>query len=237
MIATNVTTANLTGLVLAGGRGTRMGGVDKGLQLLHGEPLAAHVLKRLAAQTGPLLISANRHAEVYAGLGAPFGAAVVADTLAGFPGPLAGLLAGLRAAGTEFVLSAPCDSPGLPADLAARLALAFDSDEVDIATVTTTDASLRCCARVSPTTWQPFWRRVSARCARGTRATGRLKSPFPMSARFTISTLCKNSPTSSVTETSRRSPQSSCSGRTAATGFESGRRVGQPHPVATLLNT
>jgi molybdopterin-guanine dinucleotide biosynthesis protein A len=128
MIATNVTTANLTGLVLAGGRGTRMGGVDKGLQLLHGEPLAAHVLKRLAAQTGPLLISANRHAEVYAGLGAPFGAAVVADTLAGFP------------AGTEFVLSAPCDSPGLPADLAARLALAFDSDEVDIATVTTTDA-------------------------------------------------------------------------------------------------
>jgi CTP:molybdopterin cytidylyltransferase MocA len=213
MIATNVTTANLTGLVLAGGRGTRMGGVDKGLQLLHGEPLAAHVLKRLAAQTGPLLISANRHAEVYAGLGAPFGAAVVADTLAGFPGPLAGLLAGLRAAGTEFVLSAPCDSPGLPADLAAR------------------------CARVSPTTWQPFWRRVSARCARGTRATGRLKSPFPMSARFTISTLCKNSPTSSVTETSRRSPQSSCSGRTAATGFESGRRVGQPHPVATLLNT
>jgi molybdopterin-guanine dinucleotide biosynthesis protein A len=117
-----------------------MGGVDKGLQLLQGEPLAAHVLKRLAAQTGPLLINANRHAEVYAGLAAPFGATVVADTVAGFPGPLAGLLAGLRAARTEFVLSAPCDSPGLPADLAARLALAFDSDEVDIATVTTTDA-------------------------------------------------------------------------------------------------
>jgi molybdenum cofactor guanylyltransferase len=136
----NVITANLTGLVLAGGRGTRMGGVDKGLQLLHGEPLAAHVLKRLAAQTGPLLINANRHAEVYAGLAAPFGATVVADTVAGFPGPLAGLLAGLRAARTEFVLSAPCDSPGLPADLAARLALAFDSDAVDIATVTTIDA-------------------------------------------------------------------------------------------------
>jgi molybdopterin-guanine dinucleotide biosynthesis protein A len=108
----NITTTNLTGLVLAGGRGTRMGGVDKGLQRLHGEPLAAHALKRLAPQTGALLISANRHAEVYAELGAPFGAAVVADTLTGFPGPLAGLLAGLRAAGTEFVLSAPCDSPG-----------------------------------------------------------------------------------------------------------------------------
>jgi molybdopterin-guanine dinucleotide biosynthesis protein A len=117
-----------------------MGGVDKGLQLLHGEPLAAHVLKRLAPQTGPLLISANRHAEVYAGLGAPFGAAVVADTLAGFPGPLAGLLAGLRAAGTDFVLSAPCDSPGLPADLAARLGEALDAHGADIATVTTTDA-------------------------------------------------------------------------------------------------
>jgi molybdopterin-guanine dinucleotide biosynthesis protein A len=136
----NLTPANLTGLVLAGGRGTRMGGVDKGLQLLHGEPLAAHVLKRLAPQTGPLLISANRHAEVYAGLGAPFGAAVVADTLAGFPGPLAGLLTGLRAAGTDFVLSAPCDSPGLPADLAARLGEALDAHGADIATVTTTDA-------------------------------------------------------------------------------------------------
>ena len=136
----NVTTASLTGLVLAGGRGMRMGGVDKGLQLLHGEPLAAHVLKRLASQAGPLLISANRNAEVYGRLGAPFGATVVADTLTGFPGPLAGLLTGLRAAGTQFVLSAPCDSPGLPADLAARLAQAFDSQQTDIATVTTTDA-------------------------------------------------------------------------------------------------
>ena len=85
------------------------------------KPLAAHVLTRLAPQTGALLISANRHPEAYAALGAPFGATVVADTLPGFPGPLAGLLAGLRAAGTAFVLSAPCDSPGLPADLATRL--------------------------------------------------------------------------------------------------------------------
>ncbi|WP_260858782.1 molybdenum cofactor guanylyltransferase MobA [Paraburkholderia sp. BCC1885] len=119
----------------------RMGGVDKGLQLLHGEPLAVHVLRRLATQTGARLISANRNAEVYAGLGAPFGAAVVADTVAGFPGPLAGLLAGLRAARTEFVLSAPCDSPALPADLAARLAEAVNAHNADIATVTTTDAA------------------------------------------------------------------------------------------------
>jgi molybdopterin-guanine dinucleotide biosynthesis protein A len=136
----DLTPANITGLVLAGGRGMRMGGVDKGLQPLHGEALAAHVLKRLAPQTGPLLISANRNPEVYAALGAPFGARIVADTLAGFPGPLAGLLAGLRAAGTDFVLSAPCDTPGVPTDLAARLALALDAQQGDIATVSTTDS-------------------------------------------------------------------------------------------------
>ncbi|MFM0399831.1 molybdenum cofactor guanylyltransferase MobA [Paraburkholderia aspalathi] len=131
---------HITGLVLAGGRGMRMGGVDKGLQTLHGEPLAAHVLKRLAPQTGALLISANRHPEVYTALGAPFGAKVLADTLPGFPGPLAGLLAGLRAAGTAYVLSAPCDTPGLPADLAAHLTQALSSHQADIATVTTIDA-------------------------------------------------------------------------------------------------
>ncbi|EIF30237.1 molybdopterin-guanine dinucleotide biosynthesis protein A, proteobacterial [Burkholderia sp. Ch1-1] len=134
------TREHITGLLLAGGRGTRMGGADKGLQTLHGTPLAAHVLKRLAPQTGTLLISANRHLEAYTALGARFGATVVADTLAGFPGPLAGLLAGLRAAGTGYVLSAPCDSPWLPAELAQRLAHALDSNGADIAMVSTTDA-------------------------------------------------------------------------------------------------
>ncbi|MGF6636363.1 molybdopterin-guanine dinucleotide biosynthesis protein A [Paraburkholderia sp. MM5496-R1] len=129
----------ITGLVLAGGRGTRMGGVDKGLQPLHGEPLAAHVLRRLAPQTGPLMISANRHPDTYAALGAPYRATLVADTLPDFPGPLAGMLAGLRAGGTAYLLSAPCDSPWLPADLAARLADALDANHADIATVTTVD--------------------------------------------------------------------------------------------------
>ncbi|MFP4892051.1 molybdenum cofactor guanylyltransferase MobA [Paraburkholderia sp. EG304] len=129
----------ITGLVLAGGRGTRMGGVDKGLQPLHGEALAAHVLRRLAPQTGPLMISANHHPDIYAALGAPYRATVVADTLPDFPGPLAGMLAGLRAAGTAYLLSAPCDSPWLPADLAVRLADALDANHADIATVTTVD--------------------------------------------------------------------------------------------------
>ncbi|MEX3852509.1 molybdopterin-guanine dinucleotide biosynthesis protein A [Paraburkholderia youngii] len=129
----------ITGLVLAGGRGTRMGGVDKGLQPLHGEALAAHVLRRLVPQTGPLMISANRHPDIYAALGAPYRATVVADTLSDFPGPLAGMLAGLRAAGTAYLLSVPCDSPWLPADLAARLADALDANHADIVTVTTID--------------------------------------------------------------------------------------------------
>ncbi|MGF6728479.1 molybdopterin-guanine dinucleotide biosynthesis protein A [Paraburkholderia youngii] len=129
----------ITGLVLAGGRGTRMGGVDKGLQPLRGEALAAHVLRRLAPQTGPLMISANRHPDIYAALGAPYRATVVADTLPDFPGPLAGMLAGLRAAGTAYLLSVPCDSPWLPADLAARLADALDANHADIVTVTTID--------------------------------------------------------------------------------------------------
>jgi molybdopterin-guanine dinucleotide biosynthesis protein A len=134
------TREQITGLLLAGGRGMRMGGVDKGLQPLHGEALAAHVLKRLAPQTGALLISANRHPDTYAALGVPFGATIVADTLPGFPGPLAGLLAGLRASTTPYLLSAPCDSPWLPVDLATRLAHALDSNQADIATVTTVDA-------------------------------------------------------------------------------------------------
>jgi molybdenum cofactor guanylyltransferase len=114
----------ITGLVLAGGRGQRMGGADKGLQHLHGKPLAAHVLERLAPQVGTLAISANRNREAYAALGAPWQAEVLADTLPDYPGPLAGLLAGLRAARTEWLLSAPCDSPWLPADLGVKLAQA-----------------------------------------------------------------------------------------------------------------
>ncbi|AUT58913.1 molybdenum cofactor guanylyltransferase MobA [Paraburkholderia terrae] len=136
----SITRDEITGLLLAGGRGMRMGGVDKGLQMLHGEPLALHVMRRLAPQAGPLLISANRHTARYAELGEPFHATVISDTLPDFPGPLAGLLAGLRAARTPFVLSAPCDTPGFPADLAERLATALDARDSGIATVTTTDA-------------------------------------------------------------------------------------------------
>lgn len=111
----------ITGLVLAGGRGARMGGVDKGWVDYQGEPLVRHVLRRFAPQVGPLLISANRSLDAYRALGE-----VVTDAdqdlgLEPFPGPLAGVLAGLQRAGTEWVALVPCDAPALPLDLVERL--------------------------------------------------------------------------------------------------------------------
>jgi len=138
--ASSIPSTSITGLVLAGGRGQRMGGADKGLQLLHGKPLVALVLARLAPQVGTLVISANRNCDAYAALGAPWQAEVFADTLPDFPGPLGGLLAGLRAARTEWLLTAPCDSPWLPADLAERLGDGALAEHADIATATTTNA-------------------------------------------------------------------------------------------------
>ena len=107
----------VTGVGLAGGRGSRMGGVDKGLQPFRGKPMVAHVIERLAPQVAELLINANRNAEAYAG----FGYRVIADEIDGFAGPLAGFERGLAHATRELVVTAPCDSPFLPADLVERL--------------------------------------------------------------------------------------------------------------------
>lgn len=115
---------NITGVILAGGRGQRMGGVDKGLQLLRGRPLVAWVLERLAPQVDAVLINANRNGERYAAFGYP----VVPDRVAGFAGPLAGLHAALAAAETPWVVTVPCDSPFPPTDLVARLAAALEDD-------------------------------------------------------------------------------------------------------------
>lgn len=126
----------ITGLVLAGGRGSRMGGVDKGLQLHRGRPLARHALDRLAPQVGPLMLNANRHLAAYAALGVP----VHADTLADYPGPLAGLAAGLAHCGTPYLASVPCDTPDFPFDLVPRLAEALLRDGAEIAVAACTDA-------------------------------------------------------------------------------------------------
>lgn len=111
----------ITGLVLAGGLSRRMSAeglaADKGLALLDGRPLAAHVLARLAPQVGSVLISANRNTDRYAAFGHP----VLPDVIGGYAGPLAGMHAGLSAATTPWVATAPCDTPFLPVDLVARL--------------------------------------------------------------------------------------------------------------------
>ncbi|GEK74092.1 MULTISPECIES: molybdenum cofactor guanylyltransferase MobA [Halomonas] len=107
----------LTGLVLAGGQGRRMGGCDKGLEAFAGRPLIAHAVAPLVGRVAELLISANRHPEAYA----RWADRVVADVEAGYMGPLMGLYSGLRAAATDWVVVVPCDCPALPDDLVARL--------------------------------------------------------------------------------------------------------------------
>jgi molybdopterin-guanine dinucleotide biosynthesis protein A len=126
----------ITGLVLAGGRGSRMGGVDKGLQLHAGKPLALHAIDRLRPQVGPLMINANRNLETYARFGAP----VVPDALADYPGPLAGMLAGLEHCATPYLATVPCDTPNFPLDLVACLAQAITENDADVAMATTREA-------------------------------------------------------------------------------------------------
>jgi len=121
--------ADLTGLVLAGGRGSRMGGIDKGLQPYRGTPLALHALRRLQPQVAQAAISANRHLEVYRGWGVP----VWPDTLPDHPGPLAGFLAGLAHCKTPWLVCVPCDTPDWPADLVERLAAAAARADLEVA--------------------------------------------------------------------------------------------------------
>lgn len=107
----------ITGVILAGGKASRMQGKDKGLQLLNGKPLWQHVAQRLAAQTDRLVISANRSLEAYAASGL----AVYQDILDNFPGPLAGILSVMKQSDSEWYLFCPCDTPFIPDRLAQRL--------------------------------------------------------------------------------------------------------------------
>jgi len=126
-------------LVLAGGRGSRMGNVDKGLQPFGGATMVEQVLARLRAQVGPLAISANRNLDTYRALGVM----VLPDELPDYPGPLAGLAAGLAQCATPFLLAVPCDSPFLPPDLAARLLAALLDNEADVAYAATQEPGMR----------------------------------------------------------------------------------------------
>jgi molybdopterin-guanine dinucleotide biosynthesis protein A len=121
--------ADVTGVILAGGQGQRMGGMDKGLQALDGRPLVRWVLDRLAPQVTEVLISANRNLPRYAELGC----IVVPDSIPDFAGPLAGLHAALRRATTPLLATVPCDSPFPPPDLVARLHAGLTSQHADLA--------------------------------------------------------------------------------------------------------
>src|SRR5215471_3975602 len=123
---------DVTGLVLAGGRGSRMGGVDKGLQLLDGLPLVQHALRRLALQVGSLMINANRNLDVYAQFGMP----VWPDADAEFAGPLAGFVAGLAHCATDWLVTVPCDTPRFPVDLVERMTRSVGTARVAVACTT-----------------------------------------------------------------------------------------------------
>ena len=119
---------HITGLILAGGRAQRMGGIDKGLIPFHHKPLIDATIARLSKQVGPILINANRNITKYAAYGYP----VIMDETPDFSGPLAGFSAGLKACKTQYLLSAPCDSPMLPLDLVVRLANEMEQDNYQL---------------------------------------------------------------------------------------------------------
>jgi molybdopterin-guanine dinucleotide biosynthesis protein A len=120
---------DITGLILAGGRGSRMGGIDKGLQPYRGQTLVAHALERLGPQVGTLMVNANRNLERYQALGVP----VWSDEMPDYAGPLAGMLAGLAHCETALLATVPCDTPNFPLDLVARLTQGLQSADADIA--------------------------------------------------------------------------------------------------------
>jgi len=129
----------ISGLILAGGRGTRMGTVDKGLQPFHGASLIVQVMQRLAPQVGKLMINANQNLEAYLAFGLP----VWPDVMPDYAGPLAGLQAGLSHCDTDYLVCAPCDSPFLPQDLVKRLSAALEEAGTDLALAVTINNSKR----------------------------------------------------------------------------------------------
>ena len=128
-MSTSITARDITGIILAGGRGNRMGGVDKGLQNFNGMALALHTLMRLSPQVSEVMVNANRNLSAYES----FGAAVWPDANADFAGPLSGFLVGLERCETPYLLTVPCDTPRFPLDLASRLAEALDTHHAEIA--------------------------------------------------------------------------------------------------------
>lgn len=123
----------MTGLILAGGRGSRMGSVDKGLQSFRGKPMVQYAIDRLSPQVSRVMINANQNLDVYKA----FGVSVLSDEIQGFAGPLAGLQAGLMHCTSPFLVTVPCDSPFFPANLVSELGAALLAQNADIAVAVT----------------------------------------------------------------------------------------------------
>jgi molybdopterin-guanine dinucleotide biosynthesis protein A len=128
-MSSSISANDITGIILAGGRAHRMGGVDKGLQNFNGMALALHTLMRLSPQVAEVMINANRNLAAYES----FGVAVWPDANADFAGPLSGFLVGLERCETPYLLTVPCDTPRFPLDLASRLAQALEANHAEIA--------------------------------------------------------------------------------------------------------
>jgi molybdenum cofactor guanylyltransferase len=120
---------NITAVVLAGGRGKRLGGLDKGLLNLDDKPLIEHILDAIKPQVGRIIINANRNQQQYTSYGYP----VISDDLTDYQGPLAGFAAALSACETDYIITLPCDGPTVPADLVSRLAEALINQNAELA--------------------------------------------------------------------------------------------------------
>jgi molybdopterin-guanine dinucleotide biosynthesis protein A len=120
---------NITAVVLAGGRGRRLGGQDKGLVDLDGKPLIEHILELVTPQVSAVIINANRNQQVYADLGHP----VISDNMADYQGPLAGFAVALAACNTDYIMTLPCDGPYVPVDLVSRLSAAMKDNDAELA--------------------------------------------------------------------------------------------------------
>lgn len=160
-----------------------MGGADKGLLLYRGKPLVAHVIERLAPQTDRLIISANRNLEAYAAYGHP----LVGDALPDYPGPLAGLAAGLATCATEWLLCTPCDCPALPLDLADRLLSAAKENDASLAVATTKEGmqpTFQLCHRELLPALEAFLARGERRVGQWCREQGAAEAYFENAAAF-----------------------------------------------------
>jgi molybdopterin-guanine dinucleotide biosynthesis protein A len=172
---------NVTGLILAGGAGKRMGGADKGLLDFQGRPLIAHVIERLTPQVDRLLISANRNLDAYRAFGHPV-LTDLADEHFGRLGPLAGIQAGLLACETPWMIVCPCDCPQLPDDLVSRLLSAAETQGAALAVAATSTGmqpAFQLCRRellpALEKTLAAGERKVGAWC----RAQGAVEVTFP----------------------------------------------------------